>query len=183
MSREYIYPEMMVHIPTCTHKEPQNALIISDDASKLIEEFSRHKEVSVKVISASNALVALRDEADATYDIVICEDSSDAALLAHVSRVSKEDALAVLDHPSLDNVEENKALMQILGNYYKIIMPYNVGEKTALFVSKEYHPTADINLHRTDMLDGQSYYNCDVHPACFATGNDIRKTYLGAIRN
>ncbi len=183
MSREYIYPEMMVHIPTCTHKEPEKALVISDNAQAIVEEFLRHKEIEVRVISCSSALVAIREEEDKSFDIVICEDSSDTALLAHIARVSKDDALAVVAHPSLDNVDENKALMQVLANYYKIIMPYDVGEKTALLVSKEYHPTADINLHRTDMLDGQSYYNCDVHPAAFATGNDIRKTYLGVIKN
>ena len=63
-------------------------------------------------------------------------------------------------------------------------MPYNLGNAaTSLLVSKEYHPTADVNLHRADMLDGVDYYNCDVHPAAFAMGNYIRKEYLGIIKN
>ena len=33
------------------------------------------------------------------------------------------------------------------------------------------------------MLDGLSYYNCDIHPAAFAMGNYIRKEYLGVIKN
>jgi spermidine synthase len=104
--------------------------------------------------------------------------------LAHINRVLKEDGLVVLKHPNLDEVEANKKLMQIMGNYFKIIMPYNVGNgETLLFGSKAYHPTADVILHRTDMLDGQQYYNCDIHPAAFATPNYIRKTYLGIIRN
>ncbi|MBD3824817.1 MAG: spermidine synthase, partial [Epsilonproteobacteria bacterium] len=75
-------------------------------------------------------------------------------------------------------------IMQILANYFKIIMPYNLGNgETALLASKAYHPTADVILHRVDMLDGVNYYNCDIHPAAFAMPNYIRKEYLGIIRN
>ena len=75
-------------------------------------------------------------------------------------------------------------MMQILGNYFKVIMPYNIGnDSTALLASKEYHPTADIILHRADMLDDNQFYNCDVHIASFAMGNYIRKEYLGIIKN
>ena len=116
--------------------------------------------------------------------MVISESGSDAAVLAHISRVLKDDGLVSMVHPSLDNVEDNKSIMQILGNYFKIIMPYNLGNcETAVLASKEYHPTADINLHRADMLDGLEYYNCDVHPASFAMGNNIRKVYLGISKN
>jgi spermidine synthase len=63
-------------------------------------------------------------------------------------------------------------------------MPYNIGNgSTAILCSKEYHPTADINLQRADMIDGLSYYNCNVHPAAFAMPNYIRKEYLGLIKN
>jgi spermidine synthase len=87
-------------------------------------------------------------------------------------------------HPSLDDVAANKSMMQILGKYAKIIMPFNLGNgETALLASKAYHPTADIILHRADMLDGLQYYNCDVHPAAFAMGNNVRKAYLGVIKN
>ena len=30
--REFIYPEMMVHVPVCTSKVPEQVLIISDSA-------------------------------------------------------------------------------------------------------------------------------------------------------
>jgi len=127
---------------------------------------------------------ALRAIEDGAFDVVISEMDADAAVLAHYNRVLKEDGLLVTTHPSLDNVDENKTIMQILGKYTKVIMPFTVGNnKTAILASKEYHPTADIILHRTDMLDGVEYYNCDVHPAAFAMGNNVRKAYLGVIKN
>ncbi len=183
--KEFIYPEMMVHVPLCTVKEPKNVLIVSDNASALEAEVARHDAIASKTVSASNLLESLRNEADASADVVLVDTlTDDAAVMAHINRVLSEDGLVVLKHPNLDEVEANKTLMQMMGNYFKIIMPYNVGNgETLLLGSKAYHPTADIILHRADMLDGQQYYNCDIHPAAFATPNYIRKAYLGIIRN
>lgn len=178
----FIYNEMMVHVPVCTSKVPENVLIISNNGAPLETEMKKHDEIGYKTIACG--LESIREEADAAYDVVICEAGEDAAMLAHISRVLKEDGLVAMAHPSLDNTTENKSMMQILGKYFKVIMPYNLGNgSTALLSSKEYHPTADIILHRVDMLDGLDFYNCDVHPAAFAMGNNVRKEYLGIIKN
>lgn len=181
--KKFIYPEMMVHVPLCTNKLPQNILIISDNAKLLIEEVQKHYDISADVISCN--LDALREAKDTIYDVVISEMGSDAAVLAHISRVLKEDGLFSMPNPSLDEkIDENKQLMEILAKYFKIVMPYNLGNcSTAILASKEYHPTADIILQRSDMLDNLNYYNSDVHPASFSMGNYIRKEYLGIIKN
>jgi len=182
--KNFIYNEMMVHVPLCTHKEPNNVLIISSNAAGFVAEIQKYKndDISCDVLSADINL--LREAADDKYDVIISELETDAAVLAHFNRVLKDDGLLVTTHSSLDDVSENKKIMQILGKYAKIIMPYNLGNgETALLASKAYHPTADIILQRTDLLDGLEYYNCDVHPAAFATGNNVRKEYLGIIKN
>jgi len=183
--KDYIYPEMMVHVPLCTVKKPKNVLIVSDNADALTAEVARHDAIASKSVSAADVTAALREEADASVEVVLIDTlTDDAAALAHVNRVLNEEGLVVMKHPDLEDEAANKQLMQVLGNYFKIIMPYHIGNgETLLLASKSYHPTADIILHRTDMLDGQKYYNCDVHPASFATGNDVRKAYLGTIRN
>lgn len=179
---EFTYQEMMVHVPLCTNKDPKNVLIISEKAELLSEELARHAEVGSRVISCKlEAISALDDKA---YDVVISEMHADAAFISHVNRVLQDDGQFVTVHPALDETEANKSLMKTLGRYFKVIMPYNLGNcSTALLSSKEYHPTADINLHRSDMIDGLSYYNCDVHVASFAMGNHIRKEYLGIVKN
>ena len=180
--KEFIYNEMMVHVPVCTSKDPQNVLIVSNNASALEVEMNKHNAIAYKTIPCG--IESMREVEDASYDVIICESDTDAAILAHISRSLKEDGLVSMKHAQLDNIDENKQNMQILGKYFKIIMPFNLGNgETALLASKEYHPTADINLHRTDMLDGVDFYNCDVHPAAFAMGNYIRKEYLGIIKN
>jgi spermidine synthase len=183
--KEFIYPEMMVHVPLCTVKEPKNVLIVSDNAAAFEVEVARHDGIASKTVAAANLLESLRDEADASADVILVDTLvDDAAALAHINRILNEEGLVVMKHPSLDDEAANKKLMEMMGNYFKIIMPYYVGNgETLLLGSKAYHPTADIILHRADMLDGQQYYNCDIHPAAFATPNYVRKAYLGIIRN
>lgn len=183
--KTFIYPEMMVHVALCTHKFPASVLLLSDNASLLQGELNRHREVSSKTLSASDVLNSLRNEADKSAEVILLDTiCSDSAALAHVNRVLKDDGLMVCKHPDLDDVEGNKALMQILGNYFKIIMPYYDGTgSTLLLCSKEYHPTADVILQRSDLLEGHQYYNCDVHIGVFAMPQYIRKNYLGVIRN
>ncbi|MBL0709016.1 MAG: spermidine synthase [Sulfurimonas sp.] len=180
--KEFIYPEMMVHVPVCTSKDPQNVLIISDNSKRLELEMSKHSEIKYKVIACS--IDAIREEEDDSVDVVICEKYDDSALLAHISRVLKDDGQLSISHPSLKEIDANKFLMEILGKYFKVVMPYNLNNGySAILASKEYHPTADINLHRAEMLDNLNFYNCDVHLAAFAMGNYIRKEYLGIIKN
>ncbi|MBU0631229.1 spermidine synthase [bacterium] len=180
--KDFIYPEMMVHVPLCTHKEPKNILILSNDAMKLQLEISRHENMSATTAQAS--LDALRSANDSSFEVVLSELPCDAASIAHLSRVLTDDGLLVTVHPALENTDENKIIMQVMSNYFKIIMPYRLENgQTLLLASKAYHPTADVILQRADMLDGLSYYNCDIHPAAFAMGNYIRKEYLGVIKN
>jgi len=180
--REFIYPEMMVHIPLCTNKSPKDILVVSDDEDAMVAEIKKHDKMNITTIKCS--LDAVRELSDNAFDVVICEIYSDSAILAHINRALRDDGQLTLSHPSLDNAQENKNLMQVLGNYFKVIMPYNLGDNsTALLASKEYHPTADIILQRADMLDNLNYYNCDIHIASFAMPNYIRKEYLGIIKN
>ncbi|MDD5386924.1 MAG: spermidine synthase [Sulfuricurvum sp.] len=181
----FVYPEMMVHVGLCTHKLPTQVLLVSDNTQLLMGELSRYRESAVTSVGSTNLLESFRNVEDKSADVILLDSTTDdGAVIAHINRVLKEDGLVVLKHPSLDDVGANTGLMQILGNYFKIIMPYHLENGTTLLLcSKEYHPTADIILQRSDLIEGHSYYNCDVHVASFAMPQYIRKNYLGIIRN
>ncbi|MCX6073782.1 MAG: spermidine synthase [Campylobacterales bacterium] len=183
--KTFIYPEMMVHVALCTHKLPTHVVIASDSSDLLMGELSRYRDSSVTNCSGSALLESFRDMDDSSADVILVDAlTADPAVIAHINRVLKEDGLVVMQHPNLENIADNTTLMQILGNTFKIIMPYHLEDgSTLLLCSKEYHPTADIILQRSDLLEGQSYYNCDVHNAAFAMPQYIRKNYLGIIRN
>lgn len=182
--KTFIFPEMMVHIPLCTHKEPKFVLVISTN-ELLKDELGRYKETETTFSAETGVLDVLRQGIDKSVDVALVDAViDDSAALAHLNRLLKDDALCVLRHPDLESRDENIKLMQILGNYFKIIMPYHVGDGTTLLLcSKEYHPTADLILQRSDLLEGHQYYNCDIHIAAFAMPQYIRKNYLGIIRN
>jgi spermidine synthase len=182
--KTFIFPEMMVHVPLCTHKDPKSVLAVSKN-ELVKDELGRYKGVESTVVSGPEVLDTLRNVADKSVDVLLLDVlSDDSAVLAHANRILKEDALMVMRHPSLDAFESNKGLVQVLGNYFKIIMPYHMEDGTTLLLcSKEYHPTADLILQRSDLLEGQHYYNCDIHIAAFAMPQYIRKNYLGLLRN
>ncbi|HEX5329098.1 spermidine synthase [Sulfuricurvum sp.] len=183
--KTFIFPEMMVHVAMCTHKNPHSVEVLSNRSDLLKTEMARYRDVEVSYAGSDDLLGALRSGSDKSIDVLLIDaQSDDAAVFAHANRVLKDDALMVVKHPDLDNIAANTNLMQILGNYFKIIMPYYAGDgSTLLLCSKEYHPTADLILQRSDLIEGLQFYNCDVHIGVFAMPQYIRKNYLGIIRN
>lgn len=183
--KTFITPEMMVHVAMCTHKNPRSVMVLTPQSDLLKTEMGRYREADAAYAGTDDLLGALRGGSDKSVDVLLLDTlSDDSAVFAHVNRVLKEDALMVCRHPDLDDVAGNTKLMQILGNYFKIIMPYHLEDgSTLLLCSKEYHPTADLILQRSDLLEGHHYYNCDIHIAAFAMPQYIRKNYLGIIRN
>ncbi len=183
--KTFIYPEMMVHVPMCTHKNPKSVLVVSANSALIQEELGRYRDIEFIFNDGMDVVGSLRNGADKSVDVLLLDvQSDDAAVFAHINRVLKDDALTVVKHPDLDDIAANTNLMQILGNYFKIIMPYHLEDgSTLLLCSKEYHPTADLILQRSDLLEGHQYYNCDVHIAAFAMPQYVRKNYLGIIRN
>ncbi|MDD2780414.1 spermidine synthase [Sulfuricurvum sp.] len=183
--KTFITPEMMTHVALCTHKNPSTVMVLSDQRDLLKGELARYRDVETIYADTNDLLSVLRNVTDNSTDVLLLDTfSDDSAVFAHVNRLLKDDALMVCKHPDLDDVAGNTKLMQILGNYFKIIMPYYDGNgATLLLCSKEYHPTADLILQRSDLLEGQQFYNCDVHIGVFAMPQYIRKNYLGIIRN
>lgn len=183
--KTFIHPEMMIHVPMCTHKNPLSVLVAGHNSDLLQKELGRYRDITVATAHDQDLLESFRALGDKSADVAIIDAiTTDSAVIAHLNRIVKADGLVVMNHPNLDDVQSNTVLMQVLGNYFKIIMPYHLEDgSTLLLCSQEYHPTADIVLQRSDLLEGHQYYNCDVHIAAFAMPQYVRKNYLGIIRN
>ncbi len=184
---------MLIHVPLCSHKEPQNVLIITDDAAGTAAETARHEDMNFTTLAVAKGHDMISDAADDSFDVIIfdTELSLDKAFLAHLNRVTKSDALIVSKIDGfMSNLDNTRATMQALGEYFRIVMPYSFDSNqkdnqrsTLMFASKFFHPTADVILHRTDMIDGLEYYNCDVHPATFTQPNYVRTALKGVALN
>ena len=181
MSKEFIYNEMMAHIPVCSHKSPKSLLLISNAPEGIQTELARHIGLDVTV----GALDSIANGEDAAYDIVLIDSTAaiSRATYAHLNRIVKEDGLISSLNASIDDEATTTEQLNAIGEYYKVVMPYKAEDKTMILASKEYHPTADVILQRTDLIDGLSYYNCDIHVSSFAMPNYIRSTYRGIIKN
>ncbi len=193
MANSNTYNEMLIHIPLCSHKDPQNILIFSDDTAGINAETARHKGMNFTLVGADKAASMVSDAADDSFNVIIFDTAItlDKAFLAHLNRVTDSEALIVVKADAfMTDIDATRALMEALGEYFKIVMPYSFdadekGESkaTLMLASKFYHPTADVILHRTDLIDGLSYYNCDIHPAAFAQPNYVRQALKGVARN
>ncbi len=63
--------------------------------------------------------------------------------------------------------EQLFADLRLVGTKFWIAMPFKFGHNTSILASKKYHPTADLNLQRADLLDGLDYYSSEIQLASF----------------
>jgi len=178
------YYEMIVNVAINTHKEPLEILVVflnEDEKEEILKEIKRYDFVKkVKTILEKDLNTLNLQE---KFDLIISYNYHDffTALL-------KEDGVAVIDGKNYFNsLEEHKEILKNSAKAFYIAMPFVVyledEVKTPILLSKKYHPTADINLQRAELMDGLRYYNSDIHVASFAKPTYIAKELLGIAKN
>ena len=172
----YAFNEMMVHVPLCTHKEPENILVIGQVDEELKQEVAKHK---AKATFGDISVLTAHNEKD--VDVVILTDAAiDDLLLANIERILKDDGVITFTSSSFHKSEEDLiADLKLVGEKYWIAMPYSFGHSTSILASKKYHPTADIVLQTSDLLSELSYYSTEVQHASFVFPAHIHKTLTG----
>lgn len=174
---DIISAEMLVHVPMCTHKDPKKVLILAKN--KEIEiQLQKYQNLTCTFVF-KNFLKEVETLEEASYDVVIAdiEENMNVLFIAQLNRVLAKDGLFVCTS------EDKKALMLDCGNLFGIVMPYRY-TKTKTFdevvlSSKRYHPTADIILQRSDLLEDMKYYNTEIHLASFALPSFEKKNLAG----
>ncbi len=224
---EFIYHEMLSHVPICTHADPKNILIVGGGDGGVAREVLRHEGVNVdlveideevinvckkyfqKVVCEDNERlnVIIKNGMDficgadeKSYDIVLVDSTDpsdlsselfDPAFYAQVNRVLKDDGLMALQGGSYwMDLDGHKKILRTAANLFTIAMPYRYQmycypgvNWNFILASKKYHPTADINLQRADLLEGNRYYTSDIHKASFVVPKYIKKELLGIAKN
>ncbi len=157
--------EMMIHIPLCTHAEPNKVLFIGQKTESIGSEFSKY-EFAVDFVVNENEMASKNEK---IYDVVIFNDSKiDEFMLANLEQILKNDGIFVFksSHPMSD-IEKLKNDLLLVGSKFWIAMPYSFGHNCFVLASKKYHPTADIILQRSDLLDDLEYYSSEIQNASF----------------
>ena len=170
----FAYNEMMTHIPLCSHKEPKDVLVVGDVVDEFKSELAKHN-VNVKYEETLSSF----DEKN--YDVVIYNDNNiDELLMANVNRIVKDDGIFVCKSERFDKDSAKlKTDLTTVGKNFWICMPFRFGHTVAIFASKKYHPTADIVLQISDLLDYLSYYSTEMHAASFVMPAYIHKELTG----
>lgn len=175
------FNEMIVHVPLCTHKEPANVLIIGNADEDLKEQVAKHNYIS-NVQFGDETLLTSKNEKN--VDVIIFTDvKPDELLLANVQKVLKDEGVIALPSTSFfKDKEQLKADLKLIGEKFWITMPYKFDHETAILASKRYHPTADIVLQRSDLLDDLEYYSTEIQTACFVFPAAVHKELTGIAR-
>ncbi|MGB0990076.1 spermidine synthase [Halarcobacter sp.] len=165
MKNNQAFNEMMVHTPICTHKEPENVLVIGSVTDELKKEVEKHNLKNVEY--GDTSILTSKDEKN--VDLIIFTDVNlDEMLLANIERVLKNDGVISFSTSSFSSDEQKlKDDLSLVGQNFWIAMPYKFGHETAILASKKYHPTADIILQRSDLLVDLEYYSTEIHHASF----------------
>ncbi len=223
---EFIYHEMLAHVPMCTPRDPKNVLIIGGGNGGTAREVLRHEGVKVDLVEIDEEVVNsskkyfsnlgdwenerlnvviqsgmdfISNAKDESYDIILVDANSgdlsnelyDATFYAQANRVLKADGLISVEGGSYwMDLENHKKILATVAKPFGIAMPYRYEMHTYpgtnynfILASKKYHPTADIILQRSDLLEGHNYYTCDIHRAAFTVPKYIKKALLGIAKN
>jgi spermidine synthase len=172
----YAFNEMMVHVPMCTHKEPKKVFVVGTIDDELKTEMAKH---NAQAIFADVSVLNAHNEKD--IDVVILTDVNiDDMLLANIERILKDDGLIAFATKSFHkDAQVLKNDLQKVGSKFWIAMPFSFGHNTAIIASKKYHPTADIVLQSSDLLDDLNYYSTEIHHASFVFAAHIHRKLTG----
>ena len=160
------FNEMMVHLPLCTHKEATKVLIVGSNNEDMKAQAAKHNKVS-NIEFGDTSIITSKSEKN--IDVIILTDVKiDELLLANISLILKEDGLIAFPSKAFSSDEDQLfADLKLVGSKFWIAMPFKFGHNTSILASRRYHPTADLNLQRADLLDGLNYYSAEIHNASF----------------
>lgn len=162
--------EMGIHIPICSHKNPKNILILTEDRGGFEDEVNRYFDIESKFIQNLDELKSLEDK---SFDTILLNKRVDKVSIAHSFRLLRDDGILVTELKSfVEDRDDMLSELKVLSEFFKIVMPFRVEnlKKPLTYMnlaSKLYHPTADIILQRAELIENLSYYSANLHMASF----------------
>jgi len=176
-NKNYAFNEMMVHVPLCSHKEPKNILVVGNIDDDFKKELEKHSLENIEF--GDESIITSKNEKNIDV-IIIAKGSVCEELLANIDRILKDDG--VLSFKSKSYAKDCDALandLTLVGSKFWIAMPFKFGHTTSILASKKYHPTADIILQVSDLLDDLNYYSTEIHHASFVMPANIHRKLTG----
>jgi spermidine synthase len=171
--------EMLCHVPLCSHPEVKNILVLSsnDEIDKQLEKHSGIENIYRKINSVENRVdVVINDDFEIEIDKILPLLGARGIVVTRIEGY-------------YDDIEELKSKIKALSKEFWISMLYfsqnyisKQNPSFYLFLSKKYHPTANIILQVSDLLDGLEYYSSEIHLSSFVHPKAVEKALTGILK-
>jgi len=163
-----IKSEILIHTVINTHQNPRSIAILEDLDSTELSKYDFVCNCSSELKNNLDGVITRYDK-DYLYTISSLND----------------EGIAIF---SMDNYspKELKLALEKLSFAFDIIMPFMIPFADCsvyIFCSKKYHPTADLQLQRADMLDNLKFYTPYIQKAMFEQPRFFFGYFEGLIKN
>jgi len=176
-NKNYAFNEMMVHVPLCSHREPKNILVVGNVDDEFKTEVNKHALENIEF--GDESIITSKNEKNIDV-IIVAKGSIDETLLANIDRILKDDGILSFKSKAYSrDCDQLTGDLELVGSKFWIAMPFKFGHTTSILASKKYHPTADLILQVSDLLDELNYYSTEVHSASFVFPSHIHRKLTG----
>lgn len=183
---KFIESELLSFIPLCTIANPSNVLLF-DSFNLEIASLCLEQGVALDMIqNDTKKLESMQDSKQVLthknfnlykqaidldikkYDVIIADSTLNKHKIDGLSRMlSKQGVLVAKNANPLENENEFIEQVAIYSEFFSVVMPFfSIIPTSYIFASKQTHPTADMILHKIDLLECK-YYNAKIHESCF----------------
>lgn len=166
-SQKKIKSEFLTHIGVNTHPEPKNVAVIN--------------EMEIDGFALYDFPIAVEVELKDKYDIIFSEQNEN--FLYEIAALESE---GIAIYETLGDLTHLKEFMGKLESHFGIVMPFFIPyseNRTCLFCSKKYHPTADLLMQRAQMVEPVEYYTPYLQKAAFEQPKYFKAFFGDALKN
>ncbi len=208
-SLSFIYAETLSHLPVCSHHNPKKILLVGSSTSLVAMELAKHKNLTIDFKPLDGELLLALDnfgigkkvcermqninllssiDSSKKYDVIIYDALFDENCKNLAQNSLSEDGLIVAGiYDLVLDKEKNGVIFEELFSYASVSIPFYLHfnptyPKSYVLCSKKYHPVADMNFQRAEMIEGLKYYNRYIHQSCFEMPKFILQKYKGLLK-
>ncbi len=205
----FIESEMITQIPYCVIKDSKKALVCGTLNAEIAYYLSLNNIHVDMVVSDKEALNTLsgflpnfkyvyKEQSinicenfmslrDFNYDIIINLGNPSQNEFEALKKMANKNFIMIFALPNI-YLEPSVALdlLSTANKFGNILMPFMIPAITPkfyTFLSDSYHPLADLQLQKSDMLENMQFYNSNLHTSVFRLPTIINKLIAPYVKN
>ena len=134
-NRNFIFNEMMTHVPLNTHIEPKAVLVVGNIDDELKQEIDKYHIENLSYIEKFN----IDNIEKGSIDVVLLVDNMelDQQKILFLNNILKDDGLITFETKNF-NKNKDKLIedLRLVGKYFWIAMPFRFGHTFAILASR-----------------------------------------------